>query len=86
MYILTVSMPRKMKETETVENNEKKKNVDTGFMKILKWKDVFGSIGVVGRIVIKWVLVNKYIEHVNLVLDAFRWQIHKIIAINHRNP
>jgi hypothetical protein len=31
-----VSVPRKMKETETVENNEKKKNVVTGFIKILE--------------------------------------------------
>ena len=38
MYILTVNMPRKMKETETVENNEKKENVDTGFMKTLEGK------------------------------------------------
>ena len=38
MYILTVNMSRKMKETESVENNEKKENVDTGVMKSLEGK------------------------------------------------
>jgi len=44
-------MPRKMKEKDAVENNEKKENVDTGFMNTLErkrqlrkhrrgWKDI----------------------------------------------
>ena len=38
VYILTVNMLRKMKETETVETNEKRKNVDTGFVKTREGK------------------------------------------------
>ena len=38
MYSLTMNMPRKMKELECVENNEKKKNVDMVFMKSLEGK------------------------------------------------